>query len=130
MPTLEQLSGERWPDPEPDATPLVKKCARYVRADLDSISDEGIRLLVGQRIYLKHLLPVALERLDQNPWLSGDFYQGDLLKAVVGSSNDKDADNFRIQIKDVARKALQLKIPEHTPDDVVSAIKQLLKETH
>ena len=127
MATLEELSGERWPEPESDATPLVRKCAKYVKTDLSMLSNEGVRMLVGQRIYLKHLLPVALDRLASDPWLEGDLYPGDLLKNVVACANEADALNYRSQIEDIAKAALDANIPEFTPDAVMSGLLKILK---
>ena len=127
MATLEELSGSRWPDPESDATPLVRKCAKYVKTDVSMLTNEGVRLLVGQRIHLKHLLPVALGRLMSDPWLEGDMYPGDLLKNVVGCAEEPEALNFRSQIEDVARAALAADIPEFMPDELMSGLLKLLK---
>ena len=127
MATLEELSGSRWPDPDPDATPLVRKCAKYVKTDVLMLPDEGVRLLVGQQIYLKHLLPVALGRLMSDPWLECDMYPGDLLKNVVGCAEEPEALNFRSQIEDVARVALAADIPEFMPDELMSGLLKILK---
>ena len=120
MATLEELSGSRWPDPESDATPLVRKCAKYVKTDVSMLTNEGVRLLVCQRIHLKHLLPVALGRLMSDPWLEGDMYPGDLLKNVVGCAEEPEALNFRSQIEDVARVALAASSAESLPTRIVT----------
>ncbi len=39
--------------------------------------------MVGQNIGLSFLIPLALEKLAENPLASGDFYPGDLLKNVL-----------------------------------------------
>jgi hypothetical protein len=127
MATLEELSGERWPEPESDATPLVRKCAKYIKTDLSTLSNEGVRILVGQRIYLKHLLPVALARLAPDPWLECDFYPGDLLKSVLECANEADALEFLTQIEDLAVTALRTNVPEFTPDDLMSGLLKILK---
>ncbi|GLZ78494.1 hypothetical protein Afil01_33010 [Actinorhabdospora filicis] len=44
---------------------------------------EDLRLLIGQRIGLEFVIPVALERLRDDPLSAGDLYPGDLLTAVL-----------------------------------------------
>lgn len=39
--------------------------------------------MIGQGIGLPHLVPLALERLEQDPWVAGDHYEGDLLMNVL-----------------------------------------------
>lgn len=38
--------------------------------------------MIGQRIGLPHLVPLALDVLEQDPLAEGDFYPGDLLRNV------------------------------------------------
>ena len=45
-------------------------------------------MLVGQKIGLKYLVPLALESLENNYFCSGDFYNGDLLYTVLGIESD------------------------------------------
>jgi hypothetical protein len=47
------------------------------------LSIEGLRLLIGQRIGLPHLVPLAVEVLCDDPLAEGDYYPGDLLKNVL-----------------------------------------------
>lgn len=39
--------------------------------------------MIGQNIGLKYLIPLALAELEKNILAAGDFYEGDLLKAVL-----------------------------------------------
>jgi hypothetical protein len=39
--------------------------------------------LIGQNIGLPYLVPLALNKLEIDPWSEGDFQRGDLLKSVV-----------------------------------------------
>lgn len=41
--------------------------------------------MIGQNIGLKFLIPLALEKLRQDILAEGDYYEGDLLKAVLTS---------------------------------------------
>ena len=39
--------------------------------------------MIGQNIGLRYLIPMALDRLTRNLFVSGDFYRGDLLGVVL-----------------------------------------------
>jgi hypothetical protein len=54
------------------------------RQPLADLTPEDLRLLVSQRVALAHVLPIAVRLLTENPLISGDYYDGDLLLAVVG----------------------------------------------
>ena len=66
--TLERLEGENWGepnDPKDAPTPLIQKCLRLRRVPLRELTVENLRMLVRQEIGVEHLMPLALERLDQ-----------------------------------------------------------------
>jgi len=42
--------------------------------------------MIGQNISLDFLIPIAMEKLDQNPLAEGSFYAGDLLVNVLRSN--------------------------------------------
>lgn len=86
--TLEQLEGKPVSEPAQSDTPLVQKCLRLMRVPLSELTTENVRMLVLQHIGLKHLVPLALDKLETDPFAAGDHYAGDLLHAVVKVSPD------------------------------------------
>jgi hypothetical protein len=80
--TLEQLDGDLWPAPEFESS-LASTCHRLRRKPLDAFTVEDLRIMIGQRIGLAHLLPRAIDVLEQDPFAAGDFFPGDLLLAVL-----------------------------------------------
>lgn len=40
-------------------------------------------MLIGQSIGLRFLVPFALDLLQADPFVEGDFYEGDLLRSVL-----------------------------------------------
>ena len=80
--TVEQLDGEVWPHSDFDSY-VVQTSQAVRKKPIRSLSDEELRLAVGQRIGLEWLVRLALERLRENPLRSGDFYPGDLLHNVL-----------------------------------------------
>jgi hypothetical protein len=80
--TMEQLDGEVWPDSDFDSY-VVQTSQALRKKPIRSLSDEELRLGIGQQIGLEWLVRLALERLRENPLRSGDFYPGDLLHNVL-----------------------------------------------
>lgn len=85
--TLEELDGDDWGTPPYDSS-LVKNCYRLRRVPLKDFSTEDLRIMIGQEIGLKYVLPIALVYLEKDPLAQGDFYPGDLLKNVLGISRE------------------------------------------
>src|SRR5437016_5078269 len=54
-----------------------------LRKPLAEFSVEDHRIMVGQDVSLPILIPLAVERLEQEPLAEGDFYPGDLLQEVL-----------------------------------------------
>ena len=82
--SLEQLENDFWKKSD-FPTPLIEKCFLYRQIPLRELTIEQIRLLIGQNISLKFTIPKALEFLNVNILSEGDYYEGDLLSAVLSS---------------------------------------------
>ena len=83
--SLNELEGVAAKKPAPDEWNLVTKCLLLRAKPLDQFNVEGLRLMIGQKIGLQHLIPLAFEVLDQDPLIEGDYYRGDLLASVIGA---------------------------------------------
>ena len=81
--TLEQLDGHILAAPEYDSV-LVLTCHRLRRVPLNEFSAEDVRVMIGQDLSLEYLMPIAIEHLEKNPFVKGDYYPGDLLKNALG----------------------------------------------
>ena len=64
---------------------LVNTCQKLRRKQLKEFTIENLRVMIGQNIGLNYLIPLAIEKLEANILAEGDFYEGDLLKAVLRS---------------------------------------------
>lgn len=62
---------------------VVTECHRLRFVALKDFTIEDLRLMIGQNIGLDYLVPLALEHLETNPLIEGDFYPGDLLSNVI-----------------------------------------------
>jgi hypothetical protein len=81
--TLDELDPPAWGPPPPDATGLMELVYALRPREVESFSVEDLRLAIGQEIALRHLMPLAIRRLEENALAEGDFYPGDLLSAVL-----------------------------------------------
>ena len=50
---------------------------------LKDFTVEDLRIMIGQQIALNRLVPLALDRLQRDPLVEGDYYPGDLLASVL-----------------------------------------------
>jgi hypothetical protein len=62
---------------------LVIECHRLRKVPLKEFTTGNLRIMIGQKISLEYLLPLALEELGKDPFARGDFYRGDLLENVL-----------------------------------------------
>ncbi|MGW0337982.1 contact-dependent growth inhibition system immunity protein [Streptomyces sp. NPDC003011] len=83
--SIEDLEGDRWPDPPTHTTNLVRSVHELRRRPVKDLSVEDMRRLIGQDVGLRWLLPVALDFLrDTAPDESvTGWYDDDLLSAVL-----------------------------------------------
>src|SRR5687767_13247797 len=81
--TLDQLEGVVWGKPTFDSY-LVTTCHRLRTKPVDEFSVEDLRIMIGQKIGLPHLVPLAIAVLEREPLAEGDFYPGDLLANLIG----------------------------------------------
>ncbi len=86
--SLESLEKVSWGDIPKDESYLVTTCHKLRKKQLKDFDTEDLRIMIGQNIGLKFLIPLALETLKENILAEGDFYEGDLLKVVLTSDVD------------------------------------------
>lgn len=82
--SLENLEKDYWCEPDYESH-LVKTCHQLRKKPLKEFEIEDLRIMIGQNIGLKFLVPLALEELKENILVEGDYYEGDLLKSVLTS---------------------------------------------
>ena len=78
---LEKVNSRK---PEYDSH-LVVTCTRLRKIPLNKFGVEDLRIMIGQNISLKYLIPLAIEVLEKDILAEGDLYEGDLLNAVLSS---------------------------------------------
>lgn len=81
---LQELDREVWgPAPE-GATLLMEKCHTLRLKPISQFTIEDLRILIGQQIGLKYLIPYSLPKLEENILAEGNYYEGDLLNNCLG----------------------------------------------
>lgn len=80
--SLEELEDAYWQEPD-YISDLIQKVLALRRTPLNRFSTEDLRLMISQGFALTYLVPLALERLQNNLFVEGDFYPGDLLQSVL-----------------------------------------------
>jgi hypothetical protein len=80
--SLQELEDQDWGEPPYDSY-LVRACHLLRRKPVGALTPAELRLLIGQQIGLPFLVPLAVEKLLDNPMLEADFYPGDLLTALL-----------------------------------------------
>ena len=56
------------------------------RKPLRDLTDEELRLAISQKMGLRFLMPLAVERLEADPLVAGDMYEGALLGVVLSQN--------------------------------------------
>ncbi|GAB5556832.1 MAG: hypothetical protein SchgKO_10450 [Schleiferiaceae bacterium] len=85
--SLEFLEKNYWREPDSESY-LVKTCQLLRKKPLKYFEIEDFRIMISQNIGLKFLIPIALEKLKKDILAEGDYYEGDLLKAVLTSDKE------------------------------------------
>src|SRR5258708_17950229 len=80
--SLQELDGQDWGEATFPSY-LVRTCHALRRKPLRDFTVEDLRLMIGQNIGLEYLVPLAIERLQCDPFAAGDFYPSDLLGNVL-----------------------------------------------
>jgi CDI immunity proteins len=112
--TIEQLEATQWPEPSRDATALVHRCHALRRVPLAKLGNGDLRVLIGQGISLKYLMPIALTALEEAPMLEAEYYPGDLLCAAMSAQRSfwVESPNVLARLAHLAQQA-QLRIAGH-----------------
>jgi len=92
--TLQSLEKSVWPHNDFGSF-LVRRTQELRKIQLNEFTIEDLRIMIGQQFSLDYLVPLAIEALTEDLWAEGDFFEGDLLKNVLGISaefwkNNKD----------------------------------------
>lgn len=85
--SLQELERLDWREP-PFPSHLVVICHALRRKLLRDFTTEDLHIMIGQKIGLDYLMPIAIEQLQRDPLAAGNFYPGDLLQSVLRVPTD------------------------------------------
>jgi len=85
--SLDELDPPNWGPPNFDSH-VVTRCHELRGIPIEDFETEDLRLMIGQEIGLKWLIPIAINRLQESPLAEGDYYEGDLLGVVLEKINN------------------------------------------
>jgi hypothetical protein len=123
--SLDDLEAPGWGDPPPGSTRLVAAVHRLRRKPVGELTVEDLRVLIGQRVSLDRLVPLAIERLREDPLAGGDMYEGDLLAAVLRTET-----GFWQRNPALAEEVCSILGPlDDPPDDLVADIARFARPT-
>lgn len=80
--SLQELENCDWGEPTFESH-LIATCHKLRRIPLKQFTIENLRMMIGQNIGLKFLVPIALQYLHAHPLAEGDYYPGDLLVSLL-----------------------------------------------
>jgi len=92
---------------------------------------EDLRLLIGQNLGLKYLLPLAIKTLESDAYAEGDFRPDGLLGAVLRSDRSSwPNENVLIdRLRKICQKILRDEHSGHLPEDfeIIEGVRKFLK---
>lgn len=90
--SIEELDGFYPKDLAVDSY-VIRTSLEAVKKPLSQLSNEEIRLLIGQKFGLKHLIPRAVDIIEKEPLIEVGFFAGDLLLQLLRLSENDWCDN-------------------------------------
>ncbi|MEM7327886.1 MAG: contact-dependent growth inhibition system immunity protein [Pseudomonadota bacterium] len=123
--TLQELERSDWGEPTFDSH-LVRTIHHIRRVPLKDWTPEDFRIAIGQKMSLPILIPLALNLLENEPLVRGDYYDGDLLVQVFSCRDEIVQDKAMMKRatlvgEKAARQISAREHPEHY-DDVSAKI--------
>lgn len=126
--SLEELENDYWDKPRYKSY-VVTTCFAARKKPLSELSNEEIRLLIGQKLGLKYLLPLAVDILKADPLIEVTFYPGDLLKQLLmlktedWDDNKIERDSFLKILMDNRSKILEnADIPKQSRNEMLELL--------
>ena len=71
------------PDEADRPNSIPERCYRLYRTDMTELTLSDVRFMIGQKVGLEYLVPIALEALKQDIMVEASYYEGDLLNGLL-----------------------------------------------
>ena len=119
--SIEELENDYWGDPALDSY-VITTCHKARQKPIRSLSNEEIRCLIGQKIGLKYLLPIAVGIVKKEPLIDITLFEGDLLLNLVRldiSDWEYNPNELQIFITIIFDNRSQIEISEDIPSELI-----------
>lgn len=103
--SIEELENSYWQDCGLN-TYVVRTGQAARKKPLSQLTNEEIRLLIGQKIGLKYVIPLAVSIVSAEPFIEVTFYEGDLLGELLQLSeadwkdNPEELESFKTVVRE------------------------------
>ena len=106
--TLEEFEGQEWEESDFN-THLIDTCLKLRKKPIAKFTVEDLRIMIGQKLGLDYLIPLALEVIDDDILANGDFYPGDLLEAVLKVNKGfwRNNSRYRDDLEDIMERNIK-----------------------
>lgn len=81
--SIENLEKNNWGEVPQGESSIVQRLYRLRKVPLEELSTDDIRFMIGQETGLPFLLTLAHELLLEDLFTEGNYYEGDLLGAIL-----------------------------------------------
>jgi hypothetical protein len=126
--SLQELESDDWGEPEYHSY-LVQTCHRLRRVPLADFTAGDLRIMIGQKISLLFLVPLALEKLEEDPLVEANIYPGDLLNVVLDVPET--FWSIHTDMRDVLRQIVAKAKELHTSlDETDATLRKALAKAH
>jgi CDI immunity proteins len=107
--SIETLENHYWGDAATAPTNLVKRCIELTKVSVDNFTPGDLRVMIGQNFGLQYLIPLAIEKLQDNIFIYAELYEGDLLENVlkIDTSFWDNNENFWTQLNELIKDKRQ-----------------------
>lgn len=86
---IENLEKNNWGEVSQDESSIVQRLYRLRKVPLDEFAIDDIRFMIIQEQGLPYLLTLAIEILEKDLLAEGNYYEGDVLGAIMKIKPDK-----------------------------------------
>jgi hypothetical protein len=116
-PTIESIEGKIWPEPDFKSS-LILNTHALRKKPLDELTPNDLRLAFQEGVGADLLKEVVLGVLRREPAIDSVYFEGDLLLAVMRSTQFREDYVFRIEIIECADRALPHIFGAKTIDEI------------
>ena len=103
--SIEELEDNYWNEPTLQSY-VITTCYKARKKPIRLLSNEEVRLLIGQKIGLKYILALAVNTLKKEPLIEVEYFGGDLLLSLLRlelndwKTNPIELNNFLILLQE------------------------------